>query len=62
MGSVTNTYDTASGLRDRLSESEPLRLFELESQLRALVWERLDGETQPKSIPSRRGLFRRTAR
>ena len=59
MGSGTSTYDIASGLRDRLSDSEPLHPFELESQLRALVLERLEGEAEPTSIPARRGLFRR---
>ena len=60
MGS--GSYDIASGLRDRISDAEPREPFELESQLRVLVWERLDGEAEPTSIPARRGLFRRTAR
>lgn len=59
MGS--GSYDIAIGLRDRLSDAEPRRPFELESQLRALVWERLEGEAETP-IPARRGLFRRTSR
>jgi hypothetical protein len=57
----SGSYDIASGLRDRISDAEPRLPFELESQLRALVWERLEGEAQTPT-PARRRLFRRSSR